>query len=79
MVRLFINSFDAKHLWSTDAGPDTEESLWDSVVIAGPPAKTKVDLSKRGSKIEPCCRIEAECGAIRQLPIPGRHAVIEWS
>lgn len=40
MVRLFINSFDAERLWSTDSGAGTEESTWDEVVIVGPPAKT---------------------------------------
>ena len=56
-MRVYINRFDAEHIWSVDEGSIETETQWDSVIILCP-AYTRMDMSKRGSKTEPCCWIE---------------------
>jgi len=57
-MRVYIDSFDGERIWSTDDGPGTEEKKWVEVQILSA-CFTQVDMSKRGSKTEPCCWIEA--------------------
>jgi hypothetical protein len=56
-LRVYINSFDAEQLWSVDDGDVSTEQRFDSVIVIGS-SYTMQDLSKRGSKTEPCCWIE---------------------
>jgi hypothetical protein len=56
-MRVYINNFDAEHFWSVDDGDISTETQWDKVSIQCE-SYTELDLSKRGSKTEPCCWIE---------------------
>ena len=60
MIRVYFNNFDADRIWSVDRGPGTEELNVHFVEIAKL-AVTRQDLSKRGSKTEPCCWLQIDC------------------
>lgn len=73
-MRVYINNFDGGPLWSIDSGPGTLETHWDRVQILCE-ATTEQNLSKRGSKIEPCCWLECK-GYLEMMPGKTRFAVI---
>jgi hypothetical protein len=75
MIRVYINNFDSDQIWSYDEGEGTEEKHCKDVVFGRVMAQTKSDMSKRGSKTEPCCWIQVKnCKASL---IPGEILVIE--
>jgi hypothetical protein len=73
-MRVYINRFDAQHIWSVDDGDLSTETQWDEVTILVS-SKTVVDLSKRGSKTEPCCWIECN-GSILGLSLEGKKIAV---
>lgn len=58
-MRVYIDNFETDRMWSIDSGPGTPESHWRKVIFLSP-GETKEDMSKRGSKTEPCCWIEVD-------------------
>lgn len=76
-MRVYINALNAEQIWSTDEGDITTEQNWHGIRISVR-SDTNDDLSKWGSKTEPCCWIEAH-GKLRKIERGDgkRWAVIE--
>lgn len=68
-MRIYLNSLDDELPWSIDTGNIGTETKWKAVLVVCP-AVTKLDMSKRGSKTEPCAWLECN-GVISPLDSSG--------